>query len=509
MLEELDENLAISRVEKLGKVLYIYCDLNGTVANCKYCGMESHSVHSKYIRTISDLPIQDYQVKLVIIVPKFFCANERCSHKTFAYPIPFAAANTIRTKRLDDYIYRIGMKNSSLEAEKLISDSHVSVSNNTILRIIKKADPVINYEVKNISIDDFSHCKRKIYFSILVDNDTGKRLEVVPSRQQPEVIKMLRKFKQAATVTRDFSKSYKAAISEASPNARQIVDRFHILKNLPEDMADYLKRKIRDNIKVPDLSTMPITEKEVLNTRERRKIETGLKKWETAREAQERKKSGKNNTEIAKMLRISRPTVIKYPGMSKPPIAFRPRKLDPYIPRIKELLWDGYRYIEIFNQIKKEGYAGGISLYNSKMKGIRWEVSQKIRYLKRSDIKKLLYTPLEAIPDSQKRRDTEKYLNGHPELKQILELVSDFKALLIGSDENKLDEWLKRAENMGIAELDSFLKLIRSDEEAVKNAIRYPYSNGPTEGHNNKIKVIKRQMYGRCKFDLLRLKILC
>ena len=143
------------------------------------------------------------------------------------------------------------------------------------------------------------------------------------------------------------------------------------------------------------------------------------------------------------------------------------------------------------------------------MKGIRWEVSQKIRYLKRSDIKKLLYTPLEAIPDSQKRRDTEKYLNGHPELKQILELVSDFKALLIGSDENKLDEWLKRAENMGIAELDSFLKLIRSDEEAVKNAIRYPYSNGPTEGHNNKIKVIKRQMYGRCKFDLLRLKILC
>ena len=363
--------------------------------------------------------------------------------------------------------------------------------------------------MKNISIDDFSLCKRKIYFSILVDNDTRKRLEVVPSRQQPEVIKMLRKLKQAETVTRDFSKSYKAAISEALPDARQIVDRFHIRKNLTEDMADYLKRKIRDNRKVPDLSTMPITEKEVFNTRERRKIETGLKKWETAREAQERKKSGKNNTEIAKMLRISRPTVIKYPGMTEPPIASRPCKPDPYIPGIKELLWNGCRYIEIFNQIKKERYAGGISLYNSKMKGIRWEVSQRIRYLKRSDIKKLLYTSLEAIPDSQKRRDIEKYLSGHPELKQILELVSDFKALLTGSDENKLDEWIKRAENMEITELDSFLKLIRSDKEAVKNAIRYQYSNGPTEGHNNKIKVIKRQMYGRCKFDLLRLKILC
>ena len=88
----------------------------------------------------------------------------------------------------------------------------------------------------------------------------------------------------------------------------------------------------------------------------------------------------------------------------------------------------------------------------------------------------------------------------------MLELVSDFKILLRGSDENKLDEWIKKAEGMHVTELDSFLKLIRSDKEAVKNAIRYQYSNGPTEGHNNKIKVIKRQMYGRCKFDLLRLK---
>lgn len=334
-------------------------------------------------------------------------------------------------------------------------------------------------------------------------------MEVVPSQQQPEVIEMLRKFKKAETVTRDFSKAYKAAISEALPDAKQIVDRFHILKNLTEDMMDYLKRKIRDNIKVSDFSTVPTAEKEVLNTRERRKIETGLKKWGSAREAQKLKESGRNNTEIAKMFQISRPTVIKYLNMSEPPIASRPCKLDPYIPRIKELLLGGYGYTEIFNQIKKEGYTGEISLYNSKMKGIRWEVSQNIRYLKRSDIKKLLYTPIEAIQDDQKRKDIERYLGGQPEVKQMLELVSDFKTLLLGSDENKLDEWIKKAEDIQITELDSFLKLIRSDKEAVQNAIRYQYNNGPTEGHNNKIKVIKRQMYGRCKFELLRLKILC
>lgn len=216
--------------------------------------------------------------------------------------------------------------------------------------------------MKNISIDDFSHCKRKLYFSILVDNDTRKRLEVVSSRQQPEVVETLRKFKNVETVTRDFSRTYKAAISEALPNAKQIVDRFHILKNLTEDILEYLKRRMKDKVRIADLSPAPICEKEVLNIRERRKIETGLRKWEVIKEAQRLKRAGKNNTEIAKILQITRPTVIRYLSMTKPLIDSRPCKLDPYIPRIKELLLSGYGYTEIFNQIKEEGYTGQISL---------------------------------------------------------------------------------------------------------------------------------------------------
>ena len=94
-------------------------------------------------------------------------------------------------------------------------------------------------------------------------------------------------------------------------------------------------------------------------------------------------------------------------------------------------------------------------------------------------------------------------------MEQVLKLVCDFKILLSGKDETEPDSWIKRAEILQITEINSFLKLIRSELEAVKNAIKYDYSNGPAEGHNKKIKEIKRQMYGRCKFDLLRLKVLC
>ena len=95
-------------------------------------------VYSIYIRTISDLPIQKYKVKLVIKVKKYFCNNPKCQHTTFAEPLDFVEKNTLRTKRLDEYIKEVGLKNSSVEAKNQIANSYVEISNNTILRILKK-----------------------------------------------------------------------------------------------------------------------------------------------------------------------------------------------------------------------------------------------------------------------------------------------------------------------------------------------------------------------------------
>lgn len=138
IIKELDENITVIKMGKSDKTLYINCEIKCGSVRCNYCGEVSNAIHSRYVRSISDLPIQDYQVKLMIKVPKFFCHNEMCSHKTFAYPIDFAGRNSLRTERLNEYIYRVGLKNSSVDARVQLSDSHVSISNNTILRIIKK-----------------------------------------------------------------------------------------------------------------------------------------------------------------------------------------------------------------------------------------------------------------------------------------------------------------------------------------------------------------------------------
>ena len=89
---------------------------------------------------------------------------------------------------------------------------------------------MINYDAKNIGIDDYSSKKREIYNSIIVDNDTHKKIDSINSREKDDVVEILKKFSNVETITRDFSITYKNAIKEALANAKQIVDRFHIEK---------------------------------------------------------------------------------------------------------------------------------------------------------------------------------------------------------------------------------------------------------------------------------------
>jgi transposase len=138
LIKELDEKLIVISKEIKEGIMYINCETKKQTTKCKYCGKESENVHSTYTRVISDLPIQNYKVKLVIKVKKYFCNNEKCKHTTFAETLEFVEKNAIRTKRLDEYINHVGLKTSSIEAEKQIKETHVDVSNNTILRIIKK-----------------------------------------------------------------------------------------------------------------------------------------------------------------------------------------------------------------------------------------------------------------------------------------------------------------------------------------------------------------------------------
>lgn len=290
------------------------------------------------------------------------------------------------------------------------------------------------------------------------------------------------------------------------PNAKQIVDRFHILKNLTDDLCNYLKRTVSDRIKLykqDDFNT-----KEVLTKRQQDKIDTANRKWELIKEAKQLYQNKHTKTFIAKKLGITRVTLNIYLSLNEPPVKDNNCILDNYLPLIKQYIIEGKKTKEIFEKIKASGYKGKMTVLNMHMKSIRNEVKNNISYLKRSKVKKLFFYNLEDIKNENLKQDIIFYLDQNEELKKIIDLEKEFKNILFSKKPDKLELWLEKAKKLDVIELNSFINLIESDIDAVKNAVIYNFSNGLTEGFNNKTKVIKRQMYGRCNFDLLRLKIL-
>lgn len=138
LVKELDKDISIINIKKKDNTIFIKCELNTTKSKCPFCGEESTSIHSKYIRKLSDLPIQNNEVKLELITRKFFCDNYKCEHKTFGERFDFVEPKAVRTKRLDNYINNIGLRDTSMDAVRTLKDSGIKVSSNTVLRLVKK-----------------------------------------------------------------------------------------------------------------------------------------------------------------------------------------------------------------------------------------------------------------------------------------------------------------------------------------------------------------------------------
>ena len=138
LIKVLDDKLEVTDTKKVNDIIYITCKISISNASCPYCGCTSNLVHSKYIRTINDLPIQNNQVKLLVITRKFFCQNLECTHKTFSENLSFVGSKAVKTNRLIECIKNIALRDNSMDAVRTLKETGINVSSNTVLRIVKK-----------------------------------------------------------------------------------------------------------------------------------------------------------------------------------------------------------------------------------------------------------------------------------------------------------------------------------------------------------------------------------
>lgn len=231
---------------------------------------------------------------------------------------------------------------------------------------------------------------------------------------------------------------------------------------------------------------------------------------------------GHSMRQIAKEFEISRQTVSRYLKDDVTALhgsygAKRKSILDPYLNEIDVLINQGYTCNRIEEIIRQKGYIGSSTLlrhYRSKFKKDLYEEQQNsgnkvqnTETLNRSLLLKVLYNPVSKIKNLSSEQ-LEKVYDKYPMFKKIVDLVNRFKAVLKCKQVESLDKWIEDAVVLENREVFSFINGITRDITAVKNAIQYDYNNGLAEGSVNKLKVIKRIMYGRCSFEMLRKKIL-
>lgn len=245
------------------------------------------------------------------------------------------------------------------------------------------------------------------------------------------------------------------------------------------------------------------------------------KKEQLISEVQKMHKKGYSNRAISKELKISRITVASYLDENISAIngnygiTQSNTLLSPYHETINRLLLEGYTFKKIEDFIRNQGYEGApstIRMYTTRMRKLNKEAMKDttdngVEFIERSLLIKLLYKPLEKVKKISQEQ-LNKVLLEYPLVDKIYQVVLEFRNLFKSKESSNLDTWIEKVNQLNIREINSFVNGINRDIDAVKNSITYPYSNGLAEGSVNKIKVIKRIMYGRCKFATLRLKVL-
>jgi len=399
------------------------------------------------------------------------------------------------------------------------------VSPSTALRLIDNLPLPLIDKVTVLGIDDWAYRKGLSYGTLLVNIETRQAIDLLEGRDGVALKKWLKQHPEVETVTRDRASSYSSAVSAILPNAEQVADRFHLLANLSDSVYEVIRHEYRDlsNSLLED-SQPQITISPDISVEEQAKV-PGKQKGEMNdyfkerfEKVKEMLKNGYAIKQIAKSLQMSKNTVRRYSKMEillNKGIHIR-NNYGEYQEIINREFSEGKNITTIFDSITKAGFKGGKTSFYEQFKDHPMRTNPEIKTIPvvrqrlmspRKIARYLGYADLSKIENNFEREIMISLFSKNTILEKLQQQILSFKDLLLGNDDSLLEDWMKKTWAIGKSKLQSFVRGLRSDIKAVRNAIKTNWSNGQVEGQVNRLKSIKRQMYGRASFELLRRKV--
>jgi transposase len=511
--------------------------MTSATAACPLCHQASRRLHSRYTRTLADLPWARIPVRLRLRVRRFFCDQADCRRRIFTERLdPAIAPHARRTRRLEALLESLGVSLGGEAGAPLSRRSGMPTSPSTLLRLLRRATEPKAPTPRVLGVDDWAKRKRHAYGTILVDLERHRPVDLLPDREPTSLANWLRDHPGVEIITRDRSSDYAQGAAEGAPHAVQVADRWHLLGNWREALQRLLERhpeQLRAAAKqVADATTTAQTETSGEATvalsepdSQASSLETESPRPRSAAEVrfeeiQALRQAGWSQRAIARKLRLHRRTVQRYARATTVPERGRgPQSISsvlPYLQYLRKRWSEGcHNRLQLWKELQTQGYRGSYSSVHRALarfphprqgRAIAPRSGEAPR-LSASQAAWLLVRPAEDLTAQEEAKRTA-LCEKCSAAAIAYPLSQRFGQMVRARQAEKLDLWFTEAAASTVAELRNFAASLRRDEPAVRAALTLPWSNGQVEGQVNRLKTIKRQMYGRGHFDLLRRRVL-
>ena len=507
---------------------------------CPDCHQPTDHIHGRYQRTLADLPWATAPIELRLIVRRFRCPTCTCRRQTFAERLPKIAPLYARTTtRLATTQANTGLVFGGAAGARHLCRHGLPVSRNTLLRRVRSVSLPEGPAPQIIGIDDWAWRKGNHYGTIVVDLERGCPIDLLEDRAAETVATWLKSHPDVTIVARDRAEAYAASIRQGAPEATQVADRFHLLKNLAAALQEVFsahhheidtRKHVPQNEPSPpadDTESVPMeppvapsrAQQQIAHNRARRVAE-----YEQAHILHQQ---GWTMKAIATHLGRHHRTIKKYLQAStfpeRPPRRRPPSILDPYKADLLERWQAGcHSALELWRAIQARGFPGQYSMVADYVRRLRPAQGRVTKHRKGGSSATIaeVDTPLtpsratwlvmrrEATLNEDEKEQLTQLQAHEGEIAEAISLTQDFAALVRRRQPEHLETWLERATASGLQAFQSFANGLRADYEAVKAGVTLRWSNGPVEGQINRLKMLKRQMYGRAGIGLLRQRVL-
>ena len=478
------------------------------------------------------------------------CRNDRCERRIFAERIPgLAAPFARRTTRLAGIVLLFGHSAGGRPSERLMARLGMLVGHCTILREVKRsAQTDANAALVRVAgIDDWAWKKGMNYGTVIVDLERRQVVDVLPDRSAASTAEWLKRHPEIEVISRDRAGLYAKGAREGAPQAQQVADRFHLLQNFREAVERQLTHPggpaRRSSDRVPKRADC----RRVSEGAHRHFEQRAARAAQLARFAEIKVlyEAGESITAIALALGLGRRRVERWSRFMVLPerIAIEPKTCTPayFETFLSGRFSEGTTSVRLlFAEIKQKGYTGSYSHLARfiapwkdagrplggivetplvsplpALSSLARDVHSAAPTLDPTTGRRV--SPLTAAALCVKPREqmtsrqssiVDALKAGSEEFTTMRQLAMRFRGLFRERSAKKLDEWLRDAFSCGIFTMRRFAKTLRQDKSAVQNAVTELWSNGQTEGQINRLKTLKRSMFGRASIGLLRARML-